>query len=117
MTARGLFVAALLSAGLVLILPPAPSPACPFCSMQGQTLTKEVNTAQFVVFGTLSNPKLPADADAITGGTTDMTIEEVVKAHEFLKGKKELVLPKYVPVDREREIKWVIFCDFFRDKL
>jgi hypothetical protein len=117
MSARGLFIALLLAVGLVLALSPAPAPACPFCGMQGQTLTREVAQAQFVVFGTLSNPKLSNAADALSEGSTDMTIEEVVKSHPYLKDKKQIVLPKYVPVDREREIKWVIFCDFFKDRV
>ena len=36
----------------------APVLACPFCGMQGQTLTGEVNEATLVIFGTLTNPKL-----------------------------------------------------------
>src|SRR5262245_39856113 len=81
MTSRGLLVAVLLAVGVLvtLALSPAPAASCPFCNAQGLTLSNEISQAQFVVFGTLSNPKLPADADAISGGTTDLTIEEVVK--------------------------------------
>jgi hypothetical protein len=108
------------SALLVLsavLVPTSSAACCPFCSGQGQTLTKEVNTASFVVLGSLSNARLSSNVDDIGGGTTDLTIEEVVKAHPFLKDKKQIVLPKYVPVDPERPIKFLVFCDFFRDKI
>ena len=36
----------------------APSPACPFCSPTGTTLTGEVAQADFILYGTLGNVQL-----------------------------------------------------------
>ena len=71
--------------GLALIqLASAPSSAmaCPFCSMQGQTLTGEVNQASMVLFGTLANAKL--NADGFDQGSTDLQIEAVIKKNDIL---------------------------------
>ena len=51
--------------------------ACPFCSMQGQTLTGDVNQASMVLFGTLANAKLDANG-AFGQGSTDLRIEAVI---------------------------------------
>ena len=40
---------------LALAFVTAPALACPFCSMQGQTLIGDVNQASMVLFGTLSS--------------------------------------------------------------
>src|SRR4051812_28421436 len=59
-----------------------PAAACPFCTMQGQTLTGEVGQANMVLVGTLGNAKLTA---ADTGeGTTELTIEKVIKKHDIV---------------------------------
>ena len=49
---RRLFILFLAVAGWIGL--PALAAACPFCSMQGQTLTGEVNQASMVLFGTLT---------------------------------------------------------------
>lgn len=88
--------------------------ACPFCGMQGQTLTGEVNEASLVIFGTLANPKLnPANNN---GGTTDLIIEKVLKSHEIVNGKKTIELPRYLPTD-EKNNKFLIFCGVFQGKI
>src|SRR5437016_5568449 len=86
--------------------------ACPFCSMQGQTLTDEVKQASMVVYGTLSNAKLDPNGD-FGQGTTDLTVEAIVKKHEILGDKKVLTLPRYVPSDNNKA-KFLIFCDVFK---
>ena len=43
--------------------------ACPFCSMQGQTLTGEVQTVGMVLFGTLKNARLAPGGDGLAGTT------------------------------------------------
>ena len=55
------FAPRLLAAVGLLIAFAAIAMACPFCSMQGQTLTGDVNQASMVVYGTLANAKLEAD--------------------------------------------------------
>ncbi len=94
----------------------APAPACPFCSMQGQTLTADVNQASMVLFGTLTNAKLDPNGD-LGGGSTDLVIEGVVKKHEILGDQKVLTLPRYVPTDKNNKVKFLIFCDVFKGKV
>jgi hypothetical protein len=95
--------------GAALLLTPS-APACPFCSAQGQTLSGEVNQADFIVYGTLTNPQ--RDPNDFTKGTTDLVIETVVKPHEYLAGKKTLRIPRYVPVDQQGS-KFLVFCNVF----
>src|SRR2546426_10231696 len=89
----------------------APAPACPFCSMQGQTLTGEVNQASMVLFGTLANAKL--NAEGFDQGSTDLQIEAVIKKNDILADKKVVTLPRYVPSDKTNS-KFLIFCDVFK---
>jgi hypothetical protein len=88
-----------------------PCPACPFCAAQGQTLTKEVNQAAFVVFGTMQNPRLGADG---IEGTTELVIEDIVKPHPVLNDKKVLSLPRYIPASK---VKFLVFCDYFKERV
>jgi hypothetical protein len=71
---------------------PAPSPACPFCASQGQTLTGEVAQADLIVIGTMTNVK--RDPTDFTQGTTDLVIDRVIKPNDFLTGKKVVVIPR-----------------------
>jgi hypothetical protein len=87
--------------------------ACPFCGMQGQTLTGEVNDASLVLFGTLANAKL--DAGDLGQGTTDLKIEAVLKKHAIVEGKKVITLPRYVPPDNAS--KFLVFCGVFQGKI
>ena len=105
----------LLIAVLGLVVPaPLKADACPFCSMQGQTLTGEVNQASMVLFGTLENAKQGANFD---DGTTDLKIESIIKKHEILGDKKTLTLSRYIPVDKDNKYKFLIFCDVFKGKV
>ena len=63
--------------------------ACPFCSVQGQTLIGEVAQADFILFGTLTNAK-PAGG-GLGGGTTDLAVEAVIKPHDYVKDKKVVI--------------------------
>lgn len=105
--------------GLVLLAAASAAWACPFCGpMQGQTLAKEVQQARFVVFGPLSNPQARLNPDGTESGSTDLSIEAVIKDHEFLKGKKVLVLPRYIPVqEKDAKIRFLLFCDLFQDRV
>lgn len=90
--------------------------ACPFCSMQGQTLTGEVQTVGMVLFGTLKNARLAPGGDGLAG-TTELHVEEVIKDHEVRKGAKILTLNRYIPPDKERNYKYLIYCDVFMGKV
>src|SRR5437763_2748044 len=95
---------------------PALSSSCPFCSMQGQTLIGDVNQASMVLFGTFANAKLDASGD-LGQGSTDLVIEATVKKHEILGDKKVLTLPRYVPTDKNSDVKFLVFCDVFKGKI
>jgi len=87
--------------------------ACPFCSMQGQTLTGDVGQASMVLYGTLKDARLNNDGT----GSTDLQIEAIVKKHDILGDKKVLTLPRYVPADDKNPKKFLIFCDVFKGKV
>src|SRR5690349_9398334 len=90
--------------------------SCPFCSMQGQTLIGDVNQASMVLYGTFTNAKLDASGD-LGQGSTDLVIEAVIKKHEVLGDKKVLTLPRYVPTDKNNNVKFLVFCDVFKGKI
>jgi hypothetical protein len=93
----------MLSGLAALALLAAPAAACPFCSMQGQTLTGEVGGADLVLYGSLANANQDKE-------TTDLVIDTVVKKHEWLKDQKTVKLPKYLPMDAGNEYKYLVFC-------
>src|SRR5579883_1800533 len=95
--------------------------ACPFCGMQGPTLTGEVAQAKLVLYGELTNAKEQANGD----GTTDIVIETVIKNE--LAGKKGDPLAannKIVRLDRflnplgeAGKYRYLVYCDVFRGKI
>lgn len=91
--------------------------ACPFCPTAGQTLSGEVASADFILFGTLKNAQRdPNDPNSLSKGTTDMTIELVIKPHDMVKGKKTLTIPRYVPPDGKDQ-KHLIFFNVFNGQI
>ncbi|MBN9119434.1 MAG: hypothetical protein J0I06_09795, partial [Planctomycetes bacterium] len=100
----------LLPAALVALLnftPPAA--ACPGCGPPtGQTLASEVSQADFILFGTLGNAKADPKDPGSTKGSTEMTIEAVVKPHALVKDKKVFTIPRYVPPD-PKPYKYMVF--------
>lgn len=111
-------VPAVLAAALVTV-PADPAPACPFCSPSGETLAGEVAQADFIVYGTLSNAQQdPNDPTAFNKGTTDLSVDLVIKDHEFLKGKKTVVVPKFIrPDPNQPTLKHLIFFKVYDGKL
>src|SRR5262245_54133342 len=103
------------SVALAVAVVALPAPACPFCSMTGQTLTDDVNQASMVLYATLKNARLNAGGD-LGVGATDLEIESIVKKHEILGDKKVITLPRYVPTDNAKT-KFLIFCDVFKGKI
>lgn len=102
-------------AAVAAIISASFSDACPFCGMQGQTLTGEVNDASLVLFGTLTNPQLDLKSD-LGQGTTDLKIEKVLKGHPIIEGKKIVTLPRYLPPENAKN-KFLIFCGVFQGKI
>lgn len=93
--------------------PSARAAACPFCSMQGQTLVGDVNQASMVLYGTFTNAVLNGNNEG--GGTTDLAIEAVIKKHEILGDQKKITLPRYIPpAEKGAKVKFLVFCDVFK---
>jgi hypothetical protein len=85
--------------------------ACPFCTMQGQTLIGEVGQASMVLYGDFTNANEQAE-------TTDLVIEAVIKDHAARNRRKTLTLAKYVPPPPDKsKVKYLVFCDIFKDKI
>lgn len=106
---------------LALLLLISPGGACPFCGMQGPTLTGEVAQAKLVLYGQLTNAKEQVNGD----GTTDLAVETVIKNE--LGGKKDDPLAangKTVRLDRflqplggADKYRYLVYCDVFRGKI
>jgi hypothetical protein len=86
--------------------------ACPFCTMQGQTLTQEVGQASMVLYGSLGKAEQAATGD-FNGGTTELIIDAVIKDHEWRAGKKTILLNRYVP-NSDPKYKFLVFCDIYK---
>ncbi|MCS6864941.1 MAG: hypothetical protein RMJ56_06120 [Gemmataceae bacterium] len=107
MVARLLSMAALMAAGVLVVV--ADTQACPGCGPPtGQTLTSEVAQADFILYGTLSNAKPDPKEPGTSKGTTDMTIEAIIKSHPLVKDKKVFTIPRYVPPD-PKPTKYLVF--------
>lgn len=110
---RAFFPLAVFS-GIIVALSQAPAQACPFCTMQGQTLSDDAKQAGMVLFGTLGNARLSSGQN--NQGSTDLAIESVIKNHEFLGKRKVITLPRYLPV-QDKKVKFLIFCDVFKGQV
>ncbi len=103
----------LVLAAAALICLGVPARACPFCSSGGPSFTQEINLADFIVLGTMTNARRDVDGD-LTKGTTDLVIDAVVKPHPYLAGKTTLRLPRYVPADpKTANDKFLVFCQLY----
>ncbi len=81
---------------------------CPFCSEErGPTLVGDFTQASMVLVGTFSNP-VPGPGGT---GTTDFTIESVLKSNDIIKDKKVFSIPKFIP---DLKNKVVLYCDVYK---
>src|SRR5262249_1075139 len=62
---------------------------------------------------TFSNARLD-DKAGFGEGSTDFTIEKVLKSHASIANKKVITIPKYIP---KTDKKFLIFCDVFKDTI
>ncbi len=105
-------------AGILLMT--ATASACPFCSMQGQTLTQELGQASMVLVGRLTNAQPSKNGSDLGDGTTDLIVTEVIKSNPILaKFKGQPVsLARYVPVlEKDSKTQYLIFCDVYKEKI
>jgi hypothetical protein len=95
--------------------------ACSLCvnPVNRATLGEEMDSASVILLGTLSNPRLNANpAAGLGGGTTDLTIERIVKNDGTIGAQKSLEVPRYLPVpDPKNPPRYLIFFDKFRGRL
>jgi hypothetical protein len=79
----------------------------------GSTLVGDFDQATMVLVGVASNPML--GKGGLDEGTTDFTIENVLKSNDFIKDKKVITLPRYL--NNPKKNKLVIFCDVYKGKI
>ena len=85
--------------------------ACPFCTMQGQTLTQEVQQAKLVLYGRLVDANEQQD-------TTDLIVEAVLRDDPVRAGRDRLVLPRFHYLDTQQpQQRFLLFCDVQKDKI
>src|SRR5262245_22950587 len=90
-----------------------PAGACSLCDprlAQAPTFRNEAARpiARVIVLGTITKAELVGD-----GGRSVLQIKAVLKDDPFLKGKKSVELPRYLP----KPSQWLVFCDLFMGKL
>src|SRR5262245_45140045 len=86
------------------------TPACPFCTMQGQTLTGEMVQAKMVLYGSLGNANEEKEE-------TDLTVQSVIKDHPRRGKAKKLTLKRYIPPSLDgSKYNYLIFFDLFRNE-
>ena len=102
-----------LFAAVALIAFSLSTQACPFCEGEkGPTLVLQFEEAQMVLYGHFENARLAKSG--LDQGESDFVIEEVLKTHDMIKGKKKITLPRYV---KDEKSKFLIFCDVYKGKL
>jgi hypothetical protein len=105
----------------LMCLGPTDSPACSLCAPMANvpTLREDAATARFIIFGTLSNPRINAavPGSSADGAATDLTVERQIKSDPVVAGRKLLTLPRFVPVDPKNPPKFLVFFgEVARDK-
>ncbi|MBI1831399.1 MAG: hypothetical protein HYR84_08115 [Planctomycetes bacterium] len=90
------------------------SPASEYCcgSVKDLPLIQQMDEAAIVLFGHFANPKI--NKNGIDAGTTDFIIEKKYKDHPMIKGKDRIIVPRYIPNNKN---KFIVFIDIFNGKL
>jgi hypothetical protein len=86
------------------------SSACPFCNAS-QTITQSVQEADTAFVAELSGSK-PIVSDQASGpdGETRARIVKLLKPHEALQGKSEMVLPRYIPAAEQQKVTYLVYA-------
>ena len=104
----GLLHLSILSSCYLISMPQAT--ACTFCGgglKTQQTLRERLQTAEFVAYGRLRNPKFDPNSG---GGTTEFQIVATVKASPKLAVGKVITLPRYYPIIGDTPPDYFIFA-------
>jgi len=111
MTRQVKWVGLLVLAVAVGVATPHGGTACPFCTMQGQTLQGDVNLAQMVLFGKLTDGNEKAE-------TTTIEIESIVKDNAVRGKQMKLTLARYVDTSfLDKKDRFLVFCDVYKGKI
>jgi hypothetical protein len=98
---------------LVLALLIAPAGACSLCDSNLQASPTfrqeaELPMAKLILHGTIANPRTTGGVT----GQTDFHVKTVLRDDPAMKGKKTLVLPRFLPVnDKDNPPHYLLFCD------
>ena len=96
---------------LALFAVPTPTPACSLCANQQQVPTFRQEAAQpnarMILYGTFQNPQASG---------TEFHIETVLRSDKFIEGKKVVIVPKYIPSEKDAK-PFLLFADVFKDNL
>ncbi|MFO0947713.1 MAG: hypothetical protein U1D30_17620 [Planctomycetota bacterium] len=109
---QGLVLVSVFAATAAIMLTASRSSACPFCSNMGKTLAENVDEAQVVLYGTLFDAKLNPEAKpGEPDGSTTLDVITVIKDHPIVQGKKQIVLPRYLPAAQTDKVEYIIFAE------
>lgn len=108
---RWLAVIATFAAVSGLLSPASACILCPGNVQTSTTLRQDAGMSKAVLYGTLTNARLNG---GVSMGTTDLSIERLLKNDPFLAGKKAVTLNRYVPADPKNPPKYVVFCDIYK---
>ena len=72
---------------------------------------EDFSKAEIVVLGTFTTA---TKGSRLSDSSTEFAIEQTIKDHPLLKGKKSLTLPRYLQPSKE---KFLIFCDVYKNEL
>ena len=90
---------------------PAPIPACNLCANLQQVPTFRQEAAQpnarMILCGSFQNPQASG---------TEFHIDAVLRSDKFIEGKKVVLVPKYIPAEKEPK-RFLLFADVFMDKI
>jgi hypothetical protein len=100
----------------VLLAGPGPAQACRFVGQQTPTLRQDAVKTSVIVYGRLQNAR--ADETKVGGGTTELQILRVLKAHPILAKQRVLKLARYIPLhDPSYPRDMVLFIDVYKGQL
>ena len=76
-------------------------------------LRQQVANADVVIFGRFENAR---KKDDLSPGETDFILESVVKTHPIIKDRKVVVVPRYIPIQEDRQTNYQLVFGEIRDK-
>lgn len=92
-------------------LSPGPVRGCSLCANLQQVPTFRQEAAQpnakMILYGTFKNPQASG---------TEFHIQAVLRSDKFIEGKKVVIVPKYIPSEKE-EKPFLLFADVYKDNL